>query len=229
MMKYYTAVGRYELCKNQDGMQAPVLISNSKEYEPSISEMALWSSLLWHIKDSRSLKAEFEKKRFDMHICEDLSFEYYIVRLEKLGYIRSGSGYTAADALYSLMAPLYMVPATCSIWVKLCTFFHLMVNRHLQPHIAARVFRKDRLSGDERMVMRYAKQNMQSVAELICCIDQNLKDISKDETIMDNIYNNNDLTCDNLPVYTRASFNLIPILQAVTDLYLKRLILLEAL
>lgn len=229
MLKYYAAIGRYELRKDQNGLQAPVLIANSREYVPSVSEMALWSLLLWHIKDSRNLKTEFEKKRFDMHICEDLSFEYYIVRLEKLGYIRSGSGYTAADALYSLMSPLYMIPATCNIWVKVCTFFHLMVTRHLRPHIAARVFRKDRLSGDERTVMRYAKQNMLSVAELICCIDQNLKDVSNVETIMDNIYNNDDLTCDNLPAYTRASYHLIPILQAVTNLYLKRMILLEAL
>lgn len=229
MLKYYTAIGRYELRRNKDGLEAPVLIANSKEYEPSISEMALWSSLLWHIKDSRSLKTEFEKKRHDMHICEDLSFEYHMVRLERMGYIRSGSGYTAADTLYALMAPLYLVPATSSPWVKVCTFFHLIVRRRMPPHMAARVFRRDHLSGDEKIVMRYAKQNMLSLAELICCLDQGLDDVSKDETIMDNIYNNDDLSCDNLPTYTRASFHLIPVLQAVTDLYLKRMILLEAL
>ena len=46
---------------------------------------------------------------------------------------------------------------------------------------------------------------------------------------MDHIYTNDELTCDNLPMYTRASLHLIPILQADADLYLKRLILLEAL
>lgn len=205
------------------------MIANGKEYTPSISEMVLWSSLLWHIKDGRSLEKEFEKKRRDMHIFEDLSFAYYMVRLEKLGYVRSGSGYTAADALYSLMAPLYLVPATSSLWVKVCTFFHLIFRRGVPMGIAARVFQKDHFTADERLVMKYAKQNMLSLAELICCIDQGLEDVSKDETIMDNIYNNDDLSYANLPVYTRASSRLIPILQAVTELYLKRQLLFEAL
>lgn len=225
-MKYYTAVGRYELRKGENGLKKPVLICNGKEYEPTISEMAMWSMLMWHILEYTELKEKFHKKRLDMHVYEDLSPEYYVVRLETLGFIRSGSGITAADALYDLVAPLYLVPATASFFVKVCSFFHLFLIRGVPFHIARRIFKKDHLTLDEQLVMSLASQNTLSTAELICCIDQNLNDVS-DDSLLDSVYDNPEITCENLPAYTRASYRLLPILQAVTNLYLKRVITFE--
>lgn len=225
-MKYYTAVGRYELRKDDNGLKSPVLICNGKEYTPTISEMAMWTMLMWHILEYRELKEAFCRKRTDMHIFEDLSPDYYLTRLEKLGYLRSGTGCTAADALYNLVAPLYLIPATASFFVKVCSFFHLFLVKGVPFRIAWRIFKKDHLSLDEELVMSLASQNTLSTAELICCIDQNLDDVS-DDAVMANVYASPEVTCDNLPAYTRASYRLVPVLQAVTNLYLKRLITFE--
>ena len=75
--------------------------------------------------------------------------------------------------------------------------------------------------------MNLLAQNSLSTAELIACIDQDLDDIRDDAVIMANLYGQPEITCDNLPVYTRASTRLVPILQAVTNLYLRRLIALD--
>lgn len=226
-MKYYTAVGRYEFRKDANGLRHPVLMSNGKEYTPTVSEMAMWTMLLWHIFDDKTLKESFTQKRIDMHIYEDLSPEYYMVRLEKLGFIRSADGYTAADALYNLVAPLYLIPADSSFWIKFCTFFHLLIERRVPLKIARRVFHKEQLTRDEQTVLGLAAQNTLSTAELICCIDQNLEDVSDDQVIMDRVYSCAEINCENLPVYTKASTRIIPILEAITNLYLRRLILFE--
>lgn len=227
MMNYYTAIGRYELRANEQGVERPVLLCAAREYVPTVCEMTLWSALLWHIKDVRSLEEEFERKRAELHLADERSFAYYLRRLELLGFLRCGTGYTAADALYDLMAPLYLVPATASLWTRLCTFFHLLVRRHVPIEVARRVFYPDKLNLDEQQIMNLLAQNSLSTAELIACIDQDLDDIRDDAVIMANLYGQPEITCDNLPVYTRASTRLVPILQAVTNLYLRRLIVLD--
>ena len=66
-----------------------------------------------------------------------------------------------------------------------------------------------------------------STAELIACVDQGLQDVHSDAALLDKLYSEPQLTCDNLPAYVRASAQLIPVLQAVTNLYLRRLLVLE--
>ena len=105
MIQYYTALGRYELRTNDRGEKHPVLISSRQEYAPDLCEMLLWSSLLWHIRDQKELETEFARRKKDLHICDDYSLAYYCTRLERLGFLRRGSGYTAVDALFELMAP----------------------------------------------------------------------------------------------------------------------------
>ena len=116
MIQYYTALGRYELCINDRGEKHPVLISSRQEYAPDLCEMLLWSSLLWHIRDQKELETEFARRKKGLHICDDYSLAYYCTRLERLGFLRRGSGYTAVDALFELMAPLYPVPAAATGW-----------------------------------------------------------------------------------------------------------------
>ena len=48
MIQYYPAIGRYELRTGSNGAKQPVLLNSSRSYEPSLCEMLLWSSLLWH-------------------------------------------------------------------------------------------------------------------------------------------------------------------------------------
>lgn len=222
MIQYYTAIGRYELHTNQDGEQLPVLVNNQQRYEPTLCEMLLWSSLLWHIRDQQELAEKFAAKKAELHICDEYSLHYYCNRLQRLGFLRSGSGYTAADALFDLMAPLYPVPATDNPFSRLCGFLHLVFRRSVPVHLAAKVFRREALNPEEHQIMGLLRQNNLSTAELIVCMDQGTP------AVMEDLYSCPSLTCDNLPPYVRASRQLIPVLQAVTNLYLRRLLVLES-
>ena len=138
MIQYYTALGRYELRTNDRGEKHPVLISSRQEYAPDLCEMLLWSSLLWHIRDQKELENEFACRKKDLHICDDYSLAYYCTRLERLGFLRRGSGYTAVDALFELMAPLYPVPAAAHFPARLFSFFHLVFRRSVPVRVAVR-------------------------------------------------------------------------------------------
>lgn len=221
MIQYYTAIGRYELRTKENGEKQPILINNQQRYEPSLCEMLLWSSLLWHIRDQQELAEKFAAGKAELHICDEYSLHYYCNRLERLGFLRRGSGYTAADALFDLMVPLYPVPAAAGPGAKLCSFLHLVFRRGVPVQTAARVFCPDRFSTEEHQVMGLLKQNNLSTAELIVCVDQGTA------SAMDHLYSCPSLTCDNLPAYVRASRQLVPVLQAVTNLYLRRLLVLE--
>lgn len=227
MIQYYTALGRYELRTNDRGEKHPVLISSRQEYAPDLCEMLLWSSLLWHIRDQKELETEFACRKNDLHICDDYSLAYYCTRLERLGFLRRGSGYTAVDALFELMAPLYPVPAAAHFPARLFSFFHLVFRRGVPVRVAMRVFRRDRLERNEQQIMALLTQTDLSTAELIACVDQGLQDVHSDASLLDKLYSEPQLTCDNLPAYVRASEQLIPVLQAVTNLYLRRLLVLE--
>ena len=227
MIQYYTAIGRYELRTGSNGAKQPVLLNSSRSYEPSLCEMLLWSSLLWHIRDQKELETEFARRKKDLHICDDYSLAYYCTRLERLGFLRRGSGYTAADALFELMAPLYPVPSAATLPVRVASFFHLVCRRGIPLSIAVRVFRRDRLDTEERRIMALLGQANLSTAELIACMDQGLSPAQADRALLDRLYTEPELTCDNLPAYVRASGKLIPVLQAVTNLYLRRLLVLE--
>ena len=65
MIQYYTAIGRYELRTGSNGAKQPVLLNSSRSYEPSLCEMLLWSSLLWHIRDQQELEIVFAKRKLD--------------------------------------------------------------------------------------------------------------------------------------------------------------------
>ena len=93
--------------------------------------------------------------------------------------------------------------------------------------VAVRVFRRDQLERNEQQIMALLTQTDLSTAELIACVDQGLSDVRSDAALLDKLYSEPQLTCDNLPAYVRASEQLIPVLQAVTNLYLRRLLVLE--
>lgn len=227
MMRYYTALGRYELRTNEQGLQQPVLKAGRREYEPTVNEMLLWSMLLWKIREPRELRKSFEEKLAEMHSWEEYSFEYYLNRLEKLGFLRSGTGYTAVDALYALVSPLYLIPVEPGIGAKILAFIKMIFVRGIPIWQALRVFSRQQLSQKEQAVLGLITQNDLSTAELICCVDQGLTNVRHDETILDNLYDDPAVSCDELPGAARVSCQMIPILQAVTDLYLRRMIVFE--
>ena len=62
MITLCTAVGKYSLKKNNDGMLYPSVTVNLQEKALGIDEMILWSTLLWNIMTVDELKDAYSKK-----------------------------------------------------------------------------------------------------------------------------------------------------------------------
>ena len=62
MVKLYTAVGRYEVKTDDNGMKKPTVVVNMKEAELQLEEMLLWSCLMWNILTRDEAYELFKKK-----------------------------------------------------------------------------------------------------------------------------------------------------------------------
>lgn len=227
MIEYYTAIGQYQLRRGEGGAQYPVLVQHGREYIPTIPEMLLWTKLMWHLRTGEELRSSYYDALAELHFMEELPFETVLQKLLDKGLVRCGTGYTAADALYELIAPLALVPATSSLGVQWMAFFHLLFARKVGLRMALRVFHRPKLDPDEKSAFALIRKAEMNCAELIACHDLGLRHLRNDEMLVDALYTHPDLTCDNLPAYTRASAHKYTVLQAVAGLYHKRQILFE--
>lgn len=229
MITFYTAVGRYELKKTLDGTQYPVVFVNDREHMLDIQEMILWSSLMWSIKTMPELEKEFYLKEREAHVLGEMNCIDYLNRLEQRGLIVSGHDYVGIDALYNLLSNLYIVPATGSLLTKLAAVVHLTVVKKLPFRVAKNIFTHDKLTANEKQVMHLSKQALLSTAELIKCVELNANNVSSNDKVLELLYSDDATTCDNIGSITRFSEKRQPVLEAVANLYLKKLILFERL
>lgn len=229
MITFYTAVGRYELHSGENGNRYPVVILNNKEYILDLQEMIIWSSLMWKIHILDELRAIFYKKEREAHILGELSFEEYIDKLEKKGLIVSGCDYVGIDALYNLLSKLYIVPVTGNLFTKVSAFLHLTFVRGVPFRVTKNIFIKDKLTSDEKLVLALTRQALLSTAELIKCMQKGATDLSSNDKVMDTLYDDEITTCDNIGIFSRFFVEQQSVLQAVSNLYLKKLILFETL
>lgn len=229
MITFYTAVGRYKLRSGKNGNRHPVIFLNHKEYTLDLHEMILWSSLMWKIHTMDELKAIFYKKEREAHILGEASFEDYLDGLEKKGLIVSGRDYVGIDALYNLLSKLYIVPVTGSFITKVGAFFHLTFVRGIPFRVTKNVFRKDKLTNDEKLVLALSQQALLSTAELIKCVQKGATDLTSNDKVMDTLYDDEITTCENIGIFSRFYEQQKPVLQAVSNLYLKKLIMFETL
>ena len=68
MITLYTAVGRYELRKNENGEKQPIVTVDQKEMALGREELLLWSCLMGDSDERRSKNLFFEEG------CEDGRF-----------------------------------------------------------------------------------------------------------------------------------------------------------
>lgn len=229
MITFYTAVGRYEMRNGKNGNRHPVVILNHKEHILDLQEMIIWSSSMWMIHTLDELRAIFYKKEREAHMIGEASFEDYLDRLEKKGLIVSGRDYVGIDALYNLLSKLYIVPVTGGLATKVGAFFHLTFLRGIPFRVTKNIFRKDKLTNDEKLVLALSQQTLLSTAELIKCVHKGATDLTSNDKVMDTLYDDEITTCENIGIFSRFYAQQKPVLQAVSNLYLKKLIMFETL
>ena len=139
MITLYTAVGRYELRKNENGEKQPIVTVDQKEMALSREELLLWSCLMWEILTKEEAKTYFLKKAVRMDVSQE-RFDAVLQRLEVRQLVVSAQAEKGDIALYRLLAKLYVIPLESSFMVKVQAFFRFIFFEKLPLTVAKNVF-----------------------------------------------------------------------------------------
>ena len=169
MITLYTAVGRYELRRNENGEKQPIVIIDQKEMTLSREELLLWSCLMWEILTKEEAKTYFLKKAVRMDVSQ-VRFDAVLQRLEVRQLVVSAQAEKGDIALYRLLANLYVIPLESSFMVKVQAFFRFIFFEKLPLTVAKNVFQKENYTEMERRVLHLARKARLSCAEILACI-----------------------------------------------------------
>ena len=169
MITLYTAVGRYELRKNENGEKQPIVTVDQKEMALSREELLLWSCLMWEILTKEEAKTYFLKKAVRMDVSQE-RFDAVLQRLEVRQLVVSAQAEKGDIALYRLLAKLYVIPLESSFMVKVQAFFRFIFFEKLPLTVAKNVFQKENYTKMERSVQHLARKSRLSCAEILACI-----------------------------------------------------------
>lgn len=169
MITLYTAVGRYELRKNENGEKQPIVTVDQKEMALSREELLLWSCLMWGILTKEEAKTYFLKKAVRMDVSQE-RFDAVLQRLEVRQLVVSAQAEKGDIALYRLLANLYVIPLESSFMVKVQAFFRFIFFEKLPLTVAKNVFQKENYTEMERRVLHLARKARLSCAEILACI-----------------------------------------------------------
>ena len=169
MITLYTAVGRYELRKNENGEKQPIVTVDQKEMALGREELLLWSCLMWEILTKEEAKTYFLKKAVRMDVSQE-RFDAVLQRLEVRQLVVSAQAEKGDIALYRLLAKLYVIPLESSFMVKVQAFFRFIFFEKLPLTVAKNVFQRENYTEMERRVLHLARKARLSCAEILACI-----------------------------------------------------------
>ena len=229
MNKLYTAVGRIQVNGTIGSKRCPMVIINGKEYILDLQEMMLWSVLNWRILTEEELQSLYAEKEHEVGYLAQRKTEDCMRRLVQRGLVAEGCGVTPADALYDLLAGLYIIPISENIFLRLISFVKLTVFNGVPYTVTKKILRTDKRTDSEKNVIQLAKQALMSTAEIIKCVSLNQIRFDSEECLLDTLYHDDITTSDNLPEYSRALTACRPVLTSVANLYLRKQIIFERL
>lgn len=166
-----------------------------------------------------------------MGIQAKYPFDEVLQLLVLRGLVTQGSGETGIDSLYELLGNLFLVPIKNSAIEKVKGFLHLTLFRNVPLRVTRHIFDNDcnLMSQSENKIWQLSKQQILSTAELIRCEELDLKDVSNDGDIVQKLYGGKDhVDYANVLYHSRMSPKCQGVLEAVANLYLKKLILFES-
>ena len=222
MITLYTAVGRYELRKNENGERQPIVTVDQKEMVLSREELLLWSCLMWGILTKEEAKAYFLKKAERMEVSQE-RFDAVLQRLEIRQLVVSAQAEKGDLALYRLLANLYVIPLESSFMVKVQAFFRFIFFEKMPLTVAKNVFQKEHYTEMERRVLHLARKARLSCAEILVCIANDEIDTSIGNPL---VLPNEDVR-DNLGFVLCLCDGHRKALEAISTLYLNKNIIFD--
>lgn len=192
-----------------------------------LQEMVVWSCLNWRIVRMEEIGHLYTKTFPEQKDIVSRSWKECVERLLTRGLLVCGKGETEYDALYDLLSSLYVIPTDGSAILKALSFLKLTLVNHVPLSAAKRLFHRDRRTEDEKQVMVLARQALLSTAELIRCMEKDIRSLPTEESILDGLYDDPDTTSDNISCMMRLSSQSQAVTLAVANLYLRQQIIFE--
>ena len=222
----YTAVGHLTRKRSEDGTSYPVILLNRREYGVDVQEMAVWAALCWEfltMDEIRAKYAEYTNKQTN----ERRTLEDCVARLKTRGLIAQGCGESGREALYDLLADLYVVPVSENLVIRWLAFWKLVLTHGVSPKRAGALLGRDKRDERETEIMALANQAVLSTAELIKCVEVGATDVSDDLKLLEALYVDEETTCDNIAILMRTAKSREPVTMAVANLYLRKQVILD--
>lgn len=226
MVTYYTALGRLTT-KEENGTKIPVVIIDDNEFHLDSDELMVWVSVHWNFLNRIELEREYNRRRDEARIFNDISFEYLLKRLEQRRMIVSATEYLAADALYKLVSELRIRPIRFRTCDKLKSCFHLYFVKGLPFKLCVNAYFGKKMTNNEKKVLELSENTGVTASEIIQCAEKNIESIKDEEDIMEKLYDDPDTTSDTINTASMFSQLKTDVLQAVVNLYLKKKIVFE--
>lgn len=223
----YTAVGRFERRTNGCRRYCPVIILGGKEYMVDIQEMIIWTCLNWRITRLEEIGTLYAQITPTTEDIVNRPWKDCVERLLMRGLLVCGKGETEYDALYDLLSSMYIIPTDGSMVLRAFSFLKLTLLNHVSFSAAKKLFRKDKRTDSEKRVMALVRQALLSTAELIRCMEKDLHSFPTEESILDGLYDNPDITSDNISCLMQSADSSQTVTLAVANLYLRQQIIFE--
>lgn len=223
----YTAVGRFERRTNGCRRCCPVIILGGKEYMVDIQEMIIWSCLNWRIARLEEIGHLYIKTLPERKDIINRSWKDCVERLLTRGLLVCGKGETEYDALYDLLSSMYIIPTDGSHFLRVLSFLKLTLINHVPFSAAKKLFHRDQRTDNEKQVMALARQALLSTAELIRCMEKDIRSLPTEQSILEELYDDPDTTSDNISCMMRSSSKSQAVTLAVANLYLRQQIIFE--
>ena len=224
-MNFYAAVGSYRI-KEENGHKVPYIQKLGKLYPISIPEFVIWSTLLWEVMEYRDLRAIYEEqmRQYEQTVP---GFDELLTLLLKRKLVMCGIGYTGADALYNMLADAFVIPYRIRGARKVLKSLKMIAQGKLSGADLFRAFKPTELTFYEQRVSDLVAQTPLNTAEIIRCFDRNVQDVSTPEKVIAAIYTEDDTDQQHIANEECKSAFTNAVLTAVSNLYLKRKVILE--
>jgi len=129
--------------------------------------------------------------------------------------------------LDNLISKLYIIPLYQSTLIRTISFFKLILLHNVPFTKAKAVFEFDRKTRDEKRIMKLAFSAPMSTAEIIKCVDKNISCILCEDDVVEFLYDDKEVTSDNISETTRNLPATRSVISAISNLYLRKQILFE--
>ena len=227
MTKYYTAVGRFMNPSTAYGKLNPTILVGGVECLLDHQELIVWSSLMWRFLKYEEIGIYYETKAAEYGFLSERTWEKCLERLMVRGLVVCGSGETDYDSLYDLISPLYIIPLTGNMSARFMTYLKMTLIHNTPNSDAKTLLRRDKKTKKEKHFLNLAGQAMLTVGELVRCIDKGIRSLDNNDSVMDVVYDDPELTSDNIGATVKYALCCQDVILTVANLYLRQQLIFD--